>query len=215
MVASAPRKPPFRPRAYTGYRGLPVACEATVVYADTGQVTFKVNRYQWDVLSRSEFALIRSPLLGMTFRAYLNRVNVDSQLASFTLFECRGEGAERRGNVRLQPLEDNTVTKRLGQTSVVGQLLDISASAIAAFVTDADPAVLQAGKPTRLKLSARGAGTFSLEANGHIHRVLAWAGDHPNDFRIVFKLELEAKDRAAIEHYVAEQQMRVLREMNQ
>ena len=45
--------------------------------------------------------------------------------------------------------------------------------------------------------------------------MLAWAGDDPNDFRIVLQLELQDKDRETIASYVADQQMQVLQAMNQ
>lgn len=203
------------PRAYTCYRGVPVACEAKVVDADNAQVTFKVNRYQCNALTRTEFALIKSPLHGMTFRAYLNRVDTDSELASFDLFERHGEGAERRGNVRFQPLEDNDITMQFGRTKVVGQLLDVSVSAIAVFINDADPALLQEGETANLQLTVAGAGAFSLKAKGTVQRVLAWAGDDPNDFRVVLQLDLNDKDQETIAGYVADQQMQVLQAMNQ
>lgn len=204
-----------KPRAYTCYRGVPVASEAIVVDADATQVTFKVNRYQANALARTQFALVKSPLHGMTFRAYLSRLDADAFLASFDLFERHNDGAERRGNVRFQPLEDVDVNLAFGRKKVASALLDISSSAVAVFVKDADPAVLQEKADAKVSLTVAGEQGFKLRVAGQIQRILAWAGDDPNDFRVVLKLDVSEGDRTIISSYVAQQQNRILETMSQ
>ena len=205
------------PRIYTCFRGVPVASEAKVVDADENLVTFKVNRYQANALAETEFALIKSPLHGITFRAYPRAVDRDACLAGFTHFIRHEAGAEQRVNVRLEPAEPILVHLRFKRTRIQAALLDLSVVAIAVFVRDADPAVLREGAKgtVRLEIPERpGHEAFEIDCKGEIRRILAWAGDDPNDFRVV--LQLQAKDQlmTRINDYILEQQTAILMTMS-
>jgi len=53
-------------------------------------------------------------------------------------------------------------------------------------------------------------GSEDMSADGEILRVLAWAGDDPNDFRIVVRVDAGPALRERIADYVVEQQAAIL-----
>ena len=205
------------PRIYTCFRGVPVASEAKVVDADENLVTFKVNRYQANALAETEFALLKSPLHGSTFRAYPSAIDREACLAGFTHFVRHEAGAEQRVNVRLEPAEPIAVQMRVRRKRVQGALLDLSVVAAAVFVRDADPALLQEGTKGSIQLEIPerpGHEAFSIDCKGDISRILAWAGDDPNDFRVVFRLVAKDQLLTRISEYILEQQTAILMAMS-
>lgn len=203
------------PRLFTAYRGVPLACSASVLSVGQDDVTFAVDRLHAKAIARTGNSVIMSPLHGMSFRATSTGVDAEQGRASFAHFIThRRSATEQRSNLRIEPEFSINVNLGCFDKERHGRLHDLSVVSLAVSMSEDEYDGMRDGDMVKVRIPKLAPGnTLSLDAKGRILRSTAVATAQGKARDVVISLQLEPQLHDCLERYVEIRRIAMIREL--
>lgn len=200
------------PKVHTCYRGVPLACDASVLSVGASDVTLAVEKLHAKAIARAGRSVVMSPLHGMSFQVTPTSVDPRTGRASFSQFltQRRG-GVEQRNNARVEPENPIGVCLECFDRERSGLLHDISVVSLAVSFKETEFDGLRDGDMVKVhipKLAPKGA--LSLHARGRIIRTGRGDGKIRD---VVIQLLLNYEPDGHVERYVDFRRIATIREL--
>lgn len=203
------------PKVHTNYRGVPLACNASVL--DVGQldVTFAMEKLHARAIARTGRSVIMSPLHGMSFQVTPTGVDPEAGRASFSQFVTqRRGGAEQRINPRVEPDHAIDVCLECFDRERSGRLHDISVVSLAVSFNESEFGGMRDGDMVKVHIPELApGGDLSLDTKGRIIRILPIAGRDGQARDVVINLQIDHALYGRLERYVDVRRIAMIREL--
>jgi hypothetical protein len=203
------------PKIQTAYRGVPLACDASVLAVGESDVTFAIEKLHANAIARSGHSVIMSPLHGMSFQVTPTGVDLEAGRASFSQFitQRRG-GAEQRINPRVEPENAIRVRLKCFDRERYGSLHDISVVSLAVSFSETEFKGMRNGDMLTVDIPRLAAdGGLSLDAKGKIIRNTPVASSNGDSRDVVIHLQIDHDLYYRLERYVDIRRIATIREL--
>ena len=203
------------PKIHTTFRGVPLACNASVVAVGQSDVTFSMDKLHARAIARTGRSVIMSPLHGMSFRVTPSGVDPDAGRASFSQFITkRRGGAEQRVNPRVEPENPIPVCLQCFDRERSGKLHDISVSSLAVSFSESEFDGMRDGDMVKVHIpKLTPGGRLAIYARGRILRNMAIASSDGDARDVVINLQINPEIYAQLERYVDIRRITMIREL--
>lgn len=194
------------------YRELPVACSATVLGVEQGNLDLDVTPQQAVAIANDRYTLIRTPLFPFPIVAHAQYVNIKKHAVSLSKLCFVEVLAEKRAAVRLELDPPVRATIQHGDMAINCNLVDISTQGLAVLVDQY--ATLECGMEMTVKFMLPDSVLMKQTMLRVPAQLVGIAGDTA-PYRYKFRITPEKHQEQLISRYSFQRQVAIIKSLKE
>ncbi len=192
------------------YKGFPISFPAKIRSVSDDSALLSVHRYQTVCIRFSRFTYIKSAYLKQTVKAEVTSLDLDHYLAVLKYFQYSSATIGNRESIRVEP-EFPTIVQISNGIISKGELINISIHGLGMYLDQASFAPRAFGVGQKVDLIVHLYPQRELLLRGVVKNVIS--DDVNTRYRLGIRTFPDANAEALLSHFIAQRQVKILREI--